>query len=169
MRAVAAGALDEFERFVRAADPGVRAVVYRIVGDEVDDVLQSAYVKAFRAWGAFEGRSAPSTWLHTIAVNTALDHLRATERSERRDRRALTTVPVGVDPAAQVAASVDLARALSQLRVDRRVVLLLVDGQGLSHSEAAEVLGVPVGTVGSRLSRGRQDLRRHLKGRRDDR
>jgi len=160
---------ERFERLLRDADRRVRAVVFRMVGTDVDDVLQVAYVKAYRGWSSFEGRSLPSTWLHSIAVNAALDHLRA--RGRAADHRAGMSPADGQvdDPAERVASAIDLDAALQQLPVDRRVVVLLVDGQGFSHTDAAVVLGVPAGTVASRLSRARHELPGLLEGERHGR
>lgn len=141
----------------------MRAVVYRLVGDDVDDVMQSAYVRAFRGWPTFAGRSAPSTWLYSIAVRTALDHLRARQRAVRSVSR-LTNAAAVEDAAVTASESVDLARALQLLPAEQRVVLLLIDGQGFSHDDAATTLGVPVGTIGSRLSRARAAMRDALRG-----
>lgn len=137
--------------------------MYRIVGDDVDDVMQAAYVRAFRGWAQFEGRAAPSTWLHSIAVRAAIDHLRVGRRALAVQRRAAVADP-SVDVAGAATDAVDLARALQLLPVDQRVVLLLIDGQGFTHEEAATTLAVPVGTVGSRLSRARQAMRVALEG-----
>ena len=124
-------------------------------------MLQQAYLKAFLAWPSFRGESSFATWLHRIVHTTCLDHLRSTGRRERLAQRAVSTASVG-DPSERVVAGVLLDAALQALPVDQRVVLLLVDGQGLGYDDAAEVLGVAPGTIASRLSRARTSVRAHL-------
>lgn len=134
-----------------------------MVGDNVDDVMQITYLAAFKSWSQFSGRSAPTTWLYSIAVRAALDHLRTTRRSAGMILR-LRHPTVVEDTAAIASESIDLARALQRLPIDQRVVLLLVDGQGFSHEDAAAALNIPIGTVGSRLSRSRTAMREALRG-----
>lgn len=150
-----------FEDVIRAADPSIRFVIARIVGGDTDDVLQAAYLKAFRAWDNFRGDSSASTWLHRIAYTTAIDHLRQRQRrpvtidepDSIPDHRDVSDIATGA------AEQLDLATALAALTADQRVVLLLVDAQGVSHADAAEVLGIPSGTVASRIHRARIALR----------
>jgi RNA polymerase sigma-70 factor (ECF subfamily) len=149
-----------FLRVVRDHDARLRAVVSRMVGgdrDRTDDVLQEAYLRAFRSFGGFRAEADVGTWLHRIAYNACVDELR---RARRR--------PVPVDvvrersasaPEAAVADADVLRRALAALPVDQRAAVLLVDGEDLDHEAAAAVLGVAPGTVASRLSRARRTLR----------
>eukprot|EP01041_Mallomonas_annulata_P033477 gene33477-56107_t len=81
--AAAAAAVAEFEELLRDNDRRLRALAYRIVGSDVDDVLQQAYLKAFLQRSTFRGDSSVATWLHRIVYTTALDHLRATGRRDR--------------------------------------------------------------------------------------
>lgn len=152
-----------FAELVREHDHGLRALAYRLLDDRdlMDDALQEAYVKAYRALPRFRGESSVGTWLYRIAYNACLDEL----------RRARTVVPlehVGErpDPAPappeRAATSDLLARALSTLAHEDRAAVLLVDAQGFDYESAGEVLGVPAGTVASRLNRARAQLRRAL-------
>ena len=138
-----------------------------MVGPDVDDVMQSAYLRAFRGWSEFQARSTSATWLYRIAVNTAIDHLRGRRRSAAVAARAWRVRP-HADVATVATDAVDLLRAVDLLPIDQRVVLILVDGQGFSHEEAAETLRVPVGTIGSRLSRARHAVRAALERGPDD-
>jgi len=154
-----------FAEVVGHYDQRLRALAFRLLGDRdrMDDALQEAYVKAFRALPRFKGESALGTWLYRITYNACLDEL-------RRHRVVVPLFPHGgpepVSPApgpAEVAVGRgDLASALAALPVDQRTAVLLVDAYGLDYAEAAEVLGVRQGTVASRLSRARQALRRTL-------
>lgn len=169
-----AGDVDAFERLVRRYDQRMRALAFRMLGSRaaMDDALQDAYVKAFRSIAGFRGEARFSTWLHRIVATTCIDHVR---REQRRAEDELSDEPVPVagglaDGSADVAVRrLDLRRALDYLDPDHRAALLLVDGEGLSYDEAGTVLGVPAGTVSSRLSRARRIMRELLELREDDR
>ena len=155
-----------FEALVRAHDDRMRALAFRMTGSRagMDDALQDAYLKAFRSIGTFRGDAAFSTWLHRIVTTTCIDHAR---RQGRRREDELSDEPRpgdgGADPAGDlVARRVVLRRALDHLDPDQRAALLLVDGDGMSYDEAGRMLGVPAGTVSSRLSRARAEMRRML-------
>lgn len=157
----AATAVAEFEELLRANDRRLRSLAYRIVGSDVDDVLQQAYLKAFLQRSTFRGDSSVATWLHRIVYTTALDHLRTTGRRDRLHQRTAGTDRVG-DTSDEVVDRLTLEAALDELPVDQRAVLLLVDGQGMSYDDAAAVLDVAPGTIASRLSRARTAVRTRL-------
>jgi RNA polymerase sigma-70 factor (ECF subfamily) len=154
-----------FEELVRHYDPMLRALAYRLLGNRaaMDDALQDAYVKAFRALPGFRAEAGVGTWLYRITYRTCLDALRA------EDRRRTSPIgehdhaadPAG-DPARVVTQRADLAAALDSLPPDQRAAVLLVDAEGLDYTTAGEVLGVAAGTIASRLSRARAALRRAL-------
>lgn len=153
----------EFTDLVREHDVCLRALAYRLLEDRdlMDDALQEAYVKAYRALPGFRGESSVGTWLYRIAYNACLDELRRVrtvvplERIEER--------PDPAPPLPERTATGDaLARALSTLAYEDRAAVLLVDAQGFDYESAGEVLGVPAGTVASRLHRARAQLRRVL-------
>jgi RNA polymerase sigma-70 factor (ECF subfamily) len=143
----------------------VHAICRRIVLDPEDalDATQEALIAIARGIPRFDGRAAFTTWIHRIATNAALDELR------RRQRRIVTTparddLPQpGPDPGAstveqRVAARLDVDAALARMPDDFRVAVVLRDLCDLDYPEIAEVLAVPVGTVKSRIARGRQAL-----------
>lgn len=142
--------------FVRAT----QAEVWRFCASLVDratadDLTQETYLRAFRALPAFEGRSSARTWLLGIARRTCADHLRATVR-----RRALLQ-RVGGDAehhASDPSSVVGAAELLRQLRPVHREAFVLTQVLGLSYEEAAETLGVPIGTIRSRVARARMQL-----------
>ena len=152
-----------FGVLIRHYDEGLRALAYRLLGDRdrMDDALQEAYVRAFRALPRFRGDASPGTWLYRIAYNACVDEL-------RRDRRVVPLDAVrersdprpGADEA--VPARRQLAEALAALGPEDRAAVLLVDAQGFDYRSAAEILGIPEGTVASRLNRARAALRRFL-------
>ncbi len=144
----------------------VHAVCRRIAGSsrDADDAAQEAMISIVRGLPRFDGRAQFSTWVYRIATNAALDELR-----RRRRRPALAPVddegqPADlVDPLAErtVEASVDrlsIDAALAALPEDFRVAVVLRDVGDLDYAEIAEALGVPVGTVKSRIARGRSQL-----------
>lgn len=151
-----------FVAALREHDRGLRALAWRLLGDRdrMDDVLQEAYVKAYRALPAFRDDASISTWLYRITYNACLDELRR--------RRRIVVLPLDdavarPDPAGdvgdRVVRSQRVAAAIDALAPDHRAVVLLVDGEGFDYAAAAEVLGVAEGTVRSRLSRARARLR----------
>ncbi|WP_441251239.1 RNA polymerase sigma factor SigM [Kitasatospora sp. McL0602] len=172
----AAGDPDAFGVIVRRHRDRLWAVALRTLGDreEAADALQDALVSAFRAAHTFEGRSAVTTWLHRIVVNACLDRAR---RSAARPTRSLDESPgspetllgttEGADaPVVRAELRHEVTTALAALPVEQRAALVLVDMQGYPVAEAAELLGVPVGTVKSRCARGRARLLplvRHLR------
>jgi RNA polymerase sigma-70 factor (ECF subfamily) len=156
-----------FVDLVRRHDRSLRALAWRLLGDRdrMDDVLQEAYVKAFRALPTFRGDAdaAPGTWLYRITYNACMDELR------RQRRGVLLPLDDAIgrpDPAGDVGDRVvrsrRLAEAIDGLPPDHRAAVLLVDGEGFDYASAAGVLGIPEGTVRSRLSRARARLRAAL-------
>jgi RNA polymerase sigma-70 factor (ECF subfamily) len=156
LAAHAAGDPDAFGELVRRHRDRLWAVALRTLGDreEAADALQDALISAYRAAGGFRGDAAVTTWLHRIVVNACLD----------RVRRRRPTVPLPPDPAPvddrtdSVATRLTVRGALALLPVDQRAALVLVDLEGLSVAEAADILGVAEGTVKSRCARGRARL-----------
>jgi RNA polymerase sigma-70 factor (ECF subfamily) len=143
--------------FVRATHAEVWRFVAALVSSaEADDLTQETYLRALDALPRYAGRSTARTWLLAIARRTCADHLRAAIRRRRLDTRlhrhaAGTATP---DHAGRHATA-DLFRALP---TERRVAFALTQVLGLSYAEAAEVEGVPVGTIRSRVARARADL-----------
>jgi RNA polymerase sigma-70 factor, ECF subfamily len=162
-----AGDRDAFVALVRRHDRGLRALAYRLLGDRerMDDALQEAYVRAFRSLARFRGDAAFATWVYRIAYNVCLEELARERRA--KDVIALEAAAEPVDPSAELEDSValrtGLAEALAGLPPQDRAAVLLVDGQGFDYRAAGEILGVPEGTVASRLNRARALLRRALR------
>ena len=169
-----AGDRDAFGVLVARHRDRLWAVALRTLGDreEAADALQDALVSAFRSAHTFQGRSAVTTWLHRIVVNACLDRARrsATRRTRPLDDESESVL--GLDEGADVSAERgelrrELGSALATLPQEQRAALVLVDMQGYPVAEAAEILGVPVGTVKSRCARGRArlvPLTAHLRG-----
>lgn len=162
------GEQDAFVALVRRHDAAMRRLAARLLpvseGLDLDDVLQEAYLKAYRSLDRFREESRFSTWLYRVTYNACLDELR---RSRLR--------PVAQDPASPEwpvrsdggiggdREAIDALRsAVATLPSDQRAVLVLVIGEQMDHRSAAKILGVAPGTVASRLSRARAELRRQL-------
>jgi RNA polymerase sigma-70 factor, ECF subfamily len=158
----AARTVSDFETRLRAHDRQVRSLAWRLVGDDVDDVLQQAYLKAFVQWPTFRGDASFGTWLHRIVYTTALDHVRGSQRRVQRERRSARPEHQP-DDTELVIDHVLLEAALDELSADQRTVLLLVDGQGFGYDDVALVLGVAPGTIASRLHRARAAVRARLR------
>jgi RNA polymerase sigma-70 factor (ECF subfamily) len=145
----------------------VFSVCLRILGDRERalDATQDTFLTVFRKAGQFQGRSAVGTWIYRIAVNTCYDQLR---RAQRRPSQSLPDHLHPSDPAAEEAMESAALRpeievALAQLPQDFRNAVVLSDLEGMSLPEVAEILGVPIGTVKSRVFRGRRLLAKHLR------
>ncbi|MFF7453696.1 RNA polymerase sigma factor SigM [Kitasatospora sp. NPDC008115] len=171
-----AGDREAFGRLVNRHRDRLWAVALRTLGDreEAADAVQDALVSAFRSAHTFQGRSAVTTWLHRIVVNACLDRARRTATRRTKplddDPKRLDALVGSAEPADTpvVRAEVhrELTAALAELPAEQRAALVLVDMQGYPVAEAAELLGVPVGTVKSRCARGRARLLplvRHLR------
>ena len=158
--AAAAGDATAFEALVRTHSGAVYAHALRFFGDPgtAEDVVQEVFVKMYRSLAGFDGRAALSTWLYRVTRNVCLDMLRSGAQ------RPVPVDPVDIaitaqDDTAQTAVdNVGLERAMRALAPEDREALGAVTLFGLSYAEAAEVLGVPEGTVKSRVFRARRAL-----------
>jgi len=141
-----------FHELVHRHEQRMYRLAVSLVGNSTDaeDVLQEALAGAYRNLKTFEGRSTVKTWLTRILITQAAKW--------RRDRRR------GPMVADHVGRKIDLQAALRQLSAEHREVLVLREFDGLAYEEIAQVLGVPRGTVESRLHRARNELREKLKG-----
>ena len=164
-----AGDLRAFEEMVISYQHRVFGVAARMLGNtaEAEEVAQEALLRAHRAIASFRGEAKLSTWLYGITSRLCLNRLASGERSMRRhgeetlERLAADTA----DPATEVERSEveqALHRAIAELPEDRRIVVVLRDLEGLSYEEIATALDLELGTVRSRLSRARTDLKEKL-------
>ena len=140
------------------------ALCRRVTGNDADgqDACQEALIAIVRGLGGFDGRSAFATWAYRVATNACLDELRRRRRRpepvEPEEPGPGSTPTGGPDATDSVATRVDLDAALATLAPEFRVAVVLRDLCALSYDEIAEVVGVPAGTVRSRISRGRAAL-----------
>jgi RNA polymerase sigma-70 factor (ECF subfamily) len=146
----------------------IHAVCSRLAGNPADaaDATQEALIAIVRGLPRFDRRAAPRTWMYRVATNACLDELR---RRGRRPRPGLDDdVADRPDPAPpldeRTSDRLDLDAALARLPEDFRVAVVLRDVQGMDYAQIAEVLEIPIGTVRSRIARGRQALAAGLAG-----
>jgi RNA polymerase sigma-70 factor (ECF subfamily) len=143
--------------------PRVYAVVRRIAADEdlAQDYAQEAWIRAIRALPTFRGDARFSTWLHRIAVNSALQALRKTEARRRYEEPKPDHIPVAPAHADSLLRK-RLEEALDGLPEGMRQVLILHDVEGYTHEEIGDVLGVTSGTSKSQLFKARAKMRAML-------
>jgi len=165
LQAHVAGDPDAFSELVRRHRDRLWAVALRTTGDAEDaaDALQEALLSAFRRAETFRGDAQVTTWLHRIVVNACLDRLRRRSRTQalpdEDDRSSVLAAPLTADDDIVVTERrADVLAALAEISGSQRAALVLVDMEGYSVEEAAEILGCPPGTVKSRCSRGRARL-----------
>jgi len=165
-----------FASLVRLHEGMVFSLSARLLGDaeEARDVAQEVFLQVYRQLGRFEGRSRLKTWIYRIAVNQCHNRRRFWHRRRRDREEALDAVPAEAAGARGRSSPYEEARrrerarrvqaALLQLSFEHRVVLVLREVEGLTCEEVAGALGVPAGTVKSRLSRAREAMRLRLVG-----
>jgi len=169
------GDAEAFGVLVRRHQKRIYRLAVHLLRDaaEAEDVTQDTFVRAYGALDRFDGRSEPFTWMYRITVNLSLNAI----RSRKSGRKATTPddprieglladrKSVEADPARLASdrqAALALAEGVDQLSETLRTTLILVAVDGLSHGEAAQVLGCPEGTVAWRVHEARRKLRAHL-------
>ncbi len=156
------GDVTAFDELVRAHEDRVFGICLRMMRDREAalDAVQETFVTVFRKADRYEERAAFSTWLYRVAVNTCYDQLR---KAKRRRTEPLPEIADPVDPRSgdeleAVELRPEIEKALQRVPVDFRSAVVLVDLQGLALEQAAQILDVPIGTIKSRLFRGRKVL-----------
>lgn len=174
IRDASQGDLDAFNRLVLAYQERVYNQAYRVMGDHesADDATQEAFISAYKSLRSFRGGSFRA-WLLRIVTNACYDELR------RRKRRPTTSLEPVDDSGEEIESPhwiadsgelpednvlrTELAQAiqlcLDKLPIDFKVVVVLIDVQGMDYLEASEVIGKPLGTIKSRLARARGRMR----------
>ncbi|MGB9365214.1 MAG: sigma-70 family RNA polymerase sigma factor [Xanthobacteraceae bacterium] len=153
-----------FRQGIQATIPALRRYARALTRDAeiADDLVQDTLVRALRSEHLFHGGDIRS-WLYTILTNLNRNRLRSLSRRPALMPIEETDAP---DASGPETGGRDIERALATLVEDQRVALLLVVLEGLSYREVAEVQGVPIGTVMSRLARARAQIRAYLDGER---
>lgn len=175
---VAAGDEAAFEALVHRHQDRVFAFCLRLLNDraEAEDVAQEVFVTLYRCAGDFRGESAFTTWLFRIAKNQALNRIKYLDRRGRAGRRSIEDLndrhlpawPGADEPrAADVLlegheTATMVQDAIAELEPDHRAVVVLRDVEELSYEEISTITGLPIGTVKSRIHRGRSALAARL-------
>jgi RNA polymerase sigma-70 factor, ECF subfamily len=164
-----AGDPQAFQELVRPHVDAIRRFARSFCKNDTDadDLAQDALVKAYRSFGAFDGRSSLTTWLYTIAKNQFLDHRRGRLfRWRSRESELSDFDPSNLPNAEQLVderQKVDLLwAALRRIDEKFRTPLVLAEIDGLAYEQIAEVEGIPIGTVRSRIARAKDQLRNLL-------
>ncbi len=174
-----AGEQEAYEKLLAQYQQPVFNLVYRLLEDssEAGDVVQEVFLKVFRHIGSFRGQSSLKTWIYRIAVNEAHNHRRWFSRHSRHEvgleqpqpesgRSYQSVLPdPGRSPYEMVLGAETrslVEQALARINPVFRDAVVLRDVEDLSYEEIAEVLNVSLGTVKSRILRGREALRREL-------
>lgn len=166
--------MDHLTRLLLAAQQGDATALDRFVGEtqaevwnlcrylgdarDADDLAQEVYERAIAALPRFRADGAARGWLLTIARRVCSDHVRRAQRRRRKDQLALDDAHVHASFTPDSTLRVDLDELLGRLDDDRRTAFVLTQVLGMYYDEAAEVIGCPIGTVRSRVSRARLDL-----------
>jgi len=178
--ALCQGVGDAYEILIQRYQQPVYNLVYRLMNDpsDVSDIVQEVFLKVFKNIGSFRGNSSLKTWIYRIAVNEAYNHRRWFCRHQRREvalgpeegvRSYADSLAdpsrTPFDQAADHETFALVEAALDKLNPKFRTVVVLRDIEDLSYEEIATVLNVSIGTVKSRILRGREALRKILEGR----
>ncbi len=172
------GDVDAFGQLVRRHQQRIMRLALHMLRSrsEAEDVAQETFIRAYQALTRFDGRSEPYTWLYRIAVNLSLNTIRARKTARtsgdandpRLEAFMVETRPEAANPG-QTAQSRQQYQALAEgvdtLSETLRTTLILVCVDGLSHEEAAQVLGAPEGTIAWRVHEARRKLREFMAGR----
>lgn len=141
-------------------------VIRKIVGDShADDVMQDFVIHLFSRLSQFRFESTLETWAHRMAVNQSLQYLRKMKREEQRIQKVAEAGEVSLNVNQKIQADEDievLELAMQQITGEQRAILHMKEVEGLGYSAIASVLGIPEGTVGSRLNKARNELRTSL-------
>jgi len=167
-----------YDELVRTYSASLFHVAYRMLGEpaEASDAVQEIFLKVFRNIGGFKGEAALKTWVFRIAFSELLNRLRWWRRRHRFATMSLDEQPNGTGIGHSVPSpsptpeqmlqskeqETAIHQALGRLSKDHRSIIVLRDIEGFSYNEIADVLGVSIGTVKSRLARARSDLKKSL-------
>ena len=156
IRAATDGDVEAFERLMRHFQTHVWRFLCHFLGDHAlaEDVTQETFVRVYRRLPTYEARAKFSTWVFQIARNAGVDALRS---RSRRDR-LVTAVPPPPTTTPAPSGATEVAHAIDSLKPKPKEALLLVEVYGLTYQEAGDVLGVPEGTVKSRVHQARREL-----------
>ncbi|MDQ4024051.1 MAG: sigma-70 family RNA polymerase sigma factor [Actinomycetota bacterium] len=160
LRRAAAGDQTAFSDLVRRHEDRVFGIAVRMTRDRADalDATQDTFVAVFRQAGAFRAEAAFTTWLYRVAVNATHDLLRRRRRLPEPAEELPDRGVAGTPPEDTVDLRLELVQALAQLPDEYREAVLMHDLGAIPYEEIARITGAALGTVKSRISRGRRRL-----------
>lgn len=170
------GDVSAFEELVVMYQKQIYNLGFRMMGSEEDacDVTQEAFLKAYKSIKRFNGKSSFGTWVYRIAVNVCIDELRKRKKvklypvahndnlEERGFKLITDTDELPEEKMERQEVRKQVHRAINRLGEEHRAIIILRDIQGKSYQEIADILGLNLGTVKSRISRARQNLKEEL-------
>jgi RNA polymerase sigma-70 factor (ECF subfamily) len=158
------GDVGAFESIYRANASSVYALCRRMTSDDrqARELTQDVFVRVWERLTQFRGQSALATWIHRVAVNVVLEHMRSRKRSDARSGADALGVADGRRVDAQILARLDVDAAVARLPDGARAVFVLHDVEGYSHDEIAQMTGMAAGTARAQLWRARRALMRLL-------
>jgi RNA polymerase sigma-70 factor (ECF subfamily) len=178
VRRLQAGEDTAYDELVRTYNASIYHVAYRMLGDSADaaDAVQDTFLKVFRNVESFRGEASLKTWIFRIGISEILNRLRWWKRRHRLSTvsmddnrngngRALCIPDAAPSPYQSLESKeqeMAIQQALGRLSADHRSIVVLRDIEGFAYTEIADVLGVSVGTVKSRLARARADMKKSL-------
>lgn len=154
------GDMRAFGSLIDAHQSAVRAFLRRLAGNyaDADDLAQDAFARTWEVLDRFDGTSSLRTFICGVAFQYWRRQRRSSSRRQAREDAYAELADTQSEPPARAAARLALRRAMDDLPQDQRAALALCLGQDFTHAEAAEVLGLPLGTVKSHVTRGRARL-----------
>ena len=172
LRAAAAGRGEAFGVLMRRHEDRLFALALRMLGDRADalDATQDAFVSAFRRAGSYRGDAAVGTWLFRIGINACKDHARKKKRwvAQADVEETIDRKPTFDLMDERVTTRIGIQDALAQLPDEYREPVVMHDLGGLPYDEISSITGTAIGTVKSRISRGRRRLAELLEPERPD-
>nr|WP_330386466.1 sigma-70 family RNA polymerase sigma factor [Natronincola ferrireducens] len=166
------GDIESFELLIKAYQQRAFNIAYRILGnlEDANDVTQEALLKVYRSIHNFKGNSSFSTWLYSIVNNVCIDFLRKNKKAkvlyidnQYQEEGYQREIPDEINTPECLFEKKEVKKmihdAINQLNHEQRTIIVLRDIQGFSYQEIAEILNVSVGTVKSRINRGRSNLK----------
>jgi RNA polymerase sigma-70 factor (ECF subfamily) len=161
-----------FEALVLKYQDRIYRLIQRLVSgsDAIDDLAQEVFIRAYRSLGDFKGESSLYTWLYKIALNLCRNHYRTRGRRPAHEELDDADGATGLEAAGGTPEDEvfrrefweQLRRGLDELPAEQREAVVFCDLEGMSYEEMADVMGVPIGTVRSRIFRGRRALQQRL-------
>ena len=168
------GDIKSFEMLIETYQKKAFNIAYRMLGnlEDANDVTQEAFVKVYKSLGKFKGDSKFSTWLYSIVTNASIDYMRKNRKTDvvyldkKEEDQMKIEVPDNINTPEHLFEKKEIKRvihdSINKLSKEHRTVIILRDIQGFSYDEIANILNCSEGTVKSRISRARGQLKNIL-------